>query len=215
MANPQILRNASVEMQSALDTAKTITDISNASEAVITATHDFSVGDLVVIKANVGMPRMNDRVVRVKSVNTTVDFTAEGINSTDWGTYVSGGTAEKVSTFISFDNITNLSFPDDPPQEQDATTIHDSETVNVFGLDAASSGTFTTIADPISASSVEIVAAREANTRRVFRVTLQSGYVGIVNAYVAGGRGLDGAAGAIATGNIALTMRNPVQWFAS
>jgi hypothetical protein len=215
MANPQILRSAIVEMQGSLDTSKTLTGVSNASEGVFTGTHDFAIGDLIVIGAPVGMPTLGNQVVRVKSVNTTVDFTAEGFDTTNSGTYVSGGTAEKVLTFLAFDNVTNLSLPDDPPEELDVTTIHDSEKQNVFGLEAASKGTFSTIADPLSTTSVEIGVSRAANTRRVFRVTLQSGYVGIFNAFVSGGRGIDGGAGAAATGTVSLTLRSPAQWFAS
>lgn len=214
MANPQILRNAKVEMQNSLATAITITGITNANPAVITATNTLTDGDLVVIKGVVGMPKINDRTVRVVNASGT-DFEAESLDSSNFGAYVSGGTAEEVDGFVLFDSITNLSFSDDPPQEQDATTIHDSEEVTVFGLDSASTGSFTTIADPLSTTSLEISKAREANERRAFRVTLQSGYVGIVNAFVAGGRGIDGSAGAIATGNVSLTMRNPVQWFVS
>jgi hypothetical protein len=198
MANPQILRSAIVEMQGSLDTSKTLTGVSNATEGVFTGTHDFAVGDLVVIGAPVGMPTLGNQVVRVGSINTTVD-----------------GTAEKVLTFLAFDNVTNLSLPDDPPEELDVTTIHDSEKQNVFGLEAASKGTFSTIADPLSTTSVEIGVSRAANTRRVFRVTLQSGYVGIFNAFVSGGRGIDGGAGAAATGTVSLTLRSPAQWFAS
>ena len=71
-ATALILRNAVVQIQTALAAAKTITGISKVSEAVVTATHDFSIGDLVLIEAVVGMTQINDRVVRVKSVSTTV-----------------------------------------------------------------------------------------------------------------------------------------------
>ena len=48
MANAQVLRNAVVQIQNTLGVAKTITGISKAAEAVITGTHDFAVGDLIV-----------------------------------------------------------------------------------------------------------------------------------------------------------------------
>ena len=73
-----LLLDTDIEMQSTLGAAKTITAISKASEAVITGTHDFSIGDLIVIDSVVGMVEMNKRVVRVKSVSTTVSFVFDG-----------------------------------------------------------------------------------------------------------------------------------------
>ena len=45
-ATPLIFRNLVVQIQTALGSSKTITGISKVSEAVVTATHDFSVGDI-------------------------------------------------------------------------------------------------------------------------------------------------------------------------
>lgn len=210
----QILRGARVEMQSVLAVADSITGISNASEAVITVANTYSVGDLVVITGVVGMAAINNQVVRVKSP-TVSEFTAEGLDTTSFGTYVSGGNAEQVTTFLEFDNVTNLSLPDDPPEELTVTTIHDNEQKVEFGLEAASKGSFSTLADPLHATSVEIGVARAENKRRAFRVTLLSGYVSIFYAFVAGGRGIDGAAGQAATGTVSLTLRSAPQWFVS
>lgn len=210
----QILRGARVEMQSALAAADTITGISNASEGVITVANTYSAGDVVVLDGIVGMAKLNGLAVRVKSPSGT-QFTAEGLDTTNFGTYVSGGTAQEVTTFLEFDNVTNLSLPDDPPEELTVTTIHDNEQKIEFGLEAASKGSFSTLADPLHATSVEIGVARAANTRRAFRVTLLSGYVAVFNAFVAGGRGIDGAAGQAATGTVSLTLRSAPQWFVS
>jgi len=215
MANPQILKKVRLQIQTALATAKTITAISKASEAVITGTHDYSIGDFVVISGVVGMTEINDRVVRVKSVSTTVSFVAEGLDSTGYSTYISGGTCQKVSSFATFDNVTNLSLPDSPPTELDATTIHDDEKKVLYGLREFPKATFATLADPLAATSLEMAKAEDANTRRVFVITLISGYVGILNAFVSGGSGLDGAGGGLATANVSLTLRNKTQWFAS
>ena len=212
---PILLTDATVQMQTALESAKTITAISQASEAVITGTHDYSVGDLIVIKAVVGMTQINNKVVRVKSVNTTVDFTCEGLDSTGFTAYASGGTAEKVTLGATFDNITNLSLPDQAANPITVTTIHDNEEQEIFGLDAAPTGSFSINADPLAASSVALAAASDAKTRRAFKVVLQNGYVGIFNAFVSGGAGIDGAAGAVATGTISLRLRSRPQWFAS
>lgn len=215
MANTQIFKKVSVRMQKTLGTPKTITGISKASEAVITGTHDFSVGDFIILAGVVGMTEINNFVVRVKSVSTTVSFVAEGIDSTLFSTYVSGGTATKITAFDSFDNVTSLSLPDSPPTELDATTIHDTEKQVVYGLRDFPKGTMALLADPLSTASLNLAAAEDANERRAFVVTLISGYVGIFYAFVSGGAGMDGSGGGLATANVSLTLRKKTQWFAS
>tara|TARA_R110000772_G_scaffold23646_1_gene63137 strand:+ start:8939 stop:9580 length:642 start_codon:yes stop_codon:yes gene_type:complete len=210
-----LLLDTTIEMQSVLDTAKTITAISQAAEAVVTGTHDFIAGDLIVIDAVVGMTEINKRVVRVLSVNTTVDFTCEALDSTGFTAYASGGTAEKVTTFLAFDNATSFNYPEPTPNRIDVTTIHVNTKVEVFGLDDAPQITIPLIADPFAAHVVEMRAASIAKTNRVFRITMQNGNILIMNAAVAGGRGFDGAVGAVGTGQAALTLAATEQWFAS
>lgn len=210
-----ILLNTSIEMQNSLGVAKTITNISQASEAVVTGTHDFSVGDLVVITGVVGMTEINNRVVRVKSINTTVDFTCEDLDSTGFAAYVSGGEAKEVDTFLTFDNATSFSFPEPTPNRIDVTTIDLNSKREVFGLDDAPQISIPMNADPLAAHVVAMRAASIAKTNRVFRVTLQNGYVLIFNGQVAGGRGIDGSVGAVGTATASITLANTEQWFAS
>lgn len=214
-ATALILRNAVVQIQTALAVAKTITGISKAAEAVITATHDFSVGDLILLGGVVGMTQINDRVVRVKSVTTTVSFVCEGVNSTSWTTYASGGTAQKITMGASFDNITQLELPDASPDEVDVTTIHDDERQIVFGHDAAQKGTLSLIANPLAPAVLEVQAASTVNARRALLVTLATGQKALMNAFVSGGAGFSGGVGAAGTSQISLTLRNKPQWFAS
>ena len=214
-ATALILRNAVVQIQTALAAAKTITAISKASEAVITGTHDYSVGDYILIESVGGMTQINDRVVRVKTVSTTVSFVAEGVNSTGWTTYTSGGTAKKITFGASFDNITQIELPDSAPDEVDITSIHDDERQIVFGHNAAQKGTLSLIANPLATAVVEVNTASAANARRALLVTLSSGQKGLMNAFVSGGQGFSGGVGAAATGQISLTLRNAPQWFVS
>lgn len=202
-------------MQSALGVSKTITAISKASEAVITATHDFAIGDLIVIDDVAGMTQINKRVVRVKSVSTTVSFIAESLDSTAFTTYVSGGTAKKVTSLLTFDNASGFNFPEPNPNRIDVTPISAATKVERFGLDDAANITIPMYSDPTAAHVVEMRAAAAAKTTRVFRITLETGEVLIFNAYVAGGRGLDGSVGAVATSQCSLTLAALEQWFAS
>ena len=214
-ATPLILRNAVMQIQTALGSAKTITGISKASEAVVTATHDFSAGDYVLLSSVGGMTQINDLVVRVKYVSTTVSFVCEGIDSTNWTTWSSGGTAKKITFGASFDNITNVSLPDSSPDELDITSIHDDERQIAFGHASAQKGSMSCVANPLSTAVVEVQTADRAQERRAFLLTLSNGYKALMNAYCSGGSGFDGAVGAAATAQISLTLRKKPQWFVS
>ena len=215
MATALILRNAVVQIQTALATAKTITAISKVSEAVVTGTHDYSIGDYILIYGVVGMTQINNRVVRVKSVSTTVSFVCEGLDSTDYTTYSSGGSAQKITFGASFDNITQLDIPDSAPDEIDVTSIHDDERQIVFGHASAQKGTLSLIANPLATAVLEVGTADLNQERRGFLVTLSSGQKALFNAYCSGGAGFSGGVGAAGTAQISLTLRNKPQWFES
>lgn len=210
-----IMRNVSVAIQTALAAAKTITGISKAAEAVVTATHDFSIGDYILIESVVGMTQINNRVVRVKSVTGTASFVCEGLNSQGWTTWGSGGTAKKITFGAAFGNVTSIDLPDATPDEIDVTTIHDDERQIDFGHDSAQKGTLSIIADAFDPGVVEVNKASAAKERRAFLVSLQNGYKALFNAYCSGGSGFSGGVGAVANGQIALTLRNRSQWFAN
>lgn len=207
-----LLLNTKVDMENTRGTAKIITAITKATEAVITCTHDFAIGDYVFIEGVVGMPEINGRVVRVKSVSTTVSFVAEGLDSTLFSTYVSGGSAYKIASWHSFDNLTSLNYPEPTPNAIDVTTIHNNQKFEVFGLDDAPTITLNTISDPTSVTTKAVRAASAKKSITAFRITLQTGTILICTGYVAGGRGLDGSVGALATGQMSIKLAAPEQY---
>lgn len=215
MSEPILMLATSVEISSTLGSAKTITAISKASEAVITATHDFSIGDIVLIDAVVGMTEINKIPVRVKSVSTTVSFVAEGLDSTAFTTYVSGGTATKITAFLSFDTLTTFSFPEPQPNKLATTTIHGTTATEVFGLDSPVTLTMDCHSQPLDTTIARVRTVSKAKTAAVLRATMQNGNVLLLNAYWAGGRGFDGSAGEVAKSQISLTALKDEQWFVS
>ena len=215
MSTPILLLDTTVQMQDTLGSAKTITAISAINEPVITGTHDFSIGDLIVIDGVVGMVEINKRVVRVKSVSTTVSFVAEELDASGFSAYVSGGTATKVTALLTFDNATSFNFPEPSPTRLDVTTIHDTTKKEIFGLDEAPQLSMATISDPTGAVAIALRAASKAKTTLVFKVTLQGGQILIFNAYVAGGRGIDGSVNAVATATVSMTLAADEQYFSS
>ena len=83
---------------SRLQTAKTITNITRASEAVVSvAAHGYSSNDYVLLESVVGMTEVNDRYHSV-TVLTSGTFKLNGEDSTNYTAYSSGGTAKKAIT---------------------------------------------------------------------------------------------------------------------
>lgn len=75
----------------------TITGITAANPAVVTAANDFSDGDKVLISGVAGMTEINNLGGTVASASAT-SFAITEINSTTFTAYTSGGTASKVMT---------------------------------------------------------------------------------------------------------------------
>jgi hypothetical protein len=82
------------------NTKLTITGISKAANASITATHAFTSADVgvttVTFSGIVGMTQMNTLRGVIQSVTSTTSFTVN-INSTSFTTYVSGGQANIIT----------------------------------------------------------------------------------------------------------------------
>ena len=73
---------------------KTITGITKANPAVVTSTaHGYANGDPVFIAAVVGMTELNGAWYIATNI-TANTFELRGVDSTGYGTYVSGGTAQ-------------------------------------------------------------------------------------------------------------------------
>lgn len=89
-----------------LETAKTISGATKANPCVITSnSHGFSNGDEVQITGLVGMSELNNRSFKVAGV-TTNSFSLQtmngvGLDSTNFGAYVSGGQAARSYTLAS------------------------------------------------------------------------------------------------------------------
>lgn len=85
--------------------SKTITAATNANPCVITsAAHGLASNDVVLIKSVGGMTELNGNRYVVTSV-TANTFALQGINSTAYGVYTSGGTAE-INGYVCYVGVT-------------------------------------------------------------------------------------------------------------
>jgi hypothetical protein len=93
---------------SAYAASKTVTVVTNASEAVVTsAAHGYANGDIVEITS--GWGRLNLRNFRIKSVATDT-FVLEGADTTSTNLFPAGsgiGSVRKISTFTQITGVMN------------------------------------------------------------------------------------------------------------
>lgn len=90
--NPNTTRGDYLYFTGALgNTSATVTGITKAAQAVITATNTFTAGQVVYISGVVGMTEINGLYVTIVSA-TGSNFTIS-LNTTDFTAYTSGGTA--------------------------------------------------------------------------------------------------------------------------
>lgn len=102
---------ARIAVATALGAKKTITAISNATEAVVTSNgHDLQAGDIIIVYS--GWGRLNGRVQRVKEVVDANEFKLEGrtANTSNTNHYTPGGGAGsfvKANTWVDVVQILN------------------------------------------------------------------------------------------------------------
>ena len=106
----QVPTGSTFYVASAIAAAKTVSSVTNASEAVVTSTaHGYSNGDIVIMYS--GWGRLNKRAFRIKSVATDT-FVLEGCDTTNTNFFPSGGgtgTVTKISTFTQITTVMNPS----------------------------------------------------------------------------------------------------------
>lgn len=169
-----------------LATAKTISTISNAVEAVVSsAAHGYQNGDIVLVFS--GWGRLNFRAFRVKGVSAD-SFVLEGANTTNTELFTpgsGGGSVQKVTTWVDLDKTLNHS-----------TSGGDAKTVNVKFIESdvevalndgfnAVQRTFDMDADMIGTpayAALKLLSETNANT--VVRRRTKSGAISLIPATV-------------------------------
>lgn len=130
-------QGAKLSVSTAAAGTKTITAITNANPAQVTsATHGYTQGQIITITGVVGMPAINPTggfgvfVVDTPATNT---FNLKGIDSTLYGTYVSGGLAS-LQTMVDVGAGTNLTGFDGSSSEIDVTNLQSTAKEYLIGL---------------------------------------------------------------------------------
>lgn len=166
-------------MQSAVGATKTLSAISLASPGVFTGTHDFSVGDFVLLEVE-GMRQVHNRIFQVLSVSTTVSFQLEAIDGsgaldTTLFTAFTSGTAKKITLGTAVSGVQDFAPSGGDAKMVSTTTVHDlADTEKVVGS-TAKRYTLTLQWDPANAGQIAMLAAFEADAPKAFKITWPSG----------------------------------------
>lgn len=163
--------------------AKNITAISKANPCVVTsAAHGFKTGDVVKLAAIGGTVELNGLTVPIKYL-TDNTFALVDIDSTNFGTYTTGGTASALA-FVESEQHKTYSFEDPGAPEQDESTLVSEE--KEFGLGLPDPGTFSAELHYVEddAAQIEIEKARADGEARLFKVVKRNGFFKIFIGYV-------------------------------
>lgn len=164
-----IARNCRVEVQKTLGTPVTVQSVSKAAEGVVGATgHGFANGDVVIFSAS-GMSEIDGQICRISDVATD-EFTAEGLNTTNFGTFTAG-TATKVVAWSTLAKVQTLEAGATTAERRDAMVLLDTEKQYVYGAADTPEISANGLSDLNSESIQLIIAAAETNTALGFRVT--------------------------------------------
>jgi Phage tail tube protein, TTP len=168
-------RNCRVEIAATFDAStKTVTAVTKAVPPVVTSTaHGYLEGAIAFFETAVGMDELLGQVVSVDATAANT-FNAEGLDSTNFGTFTSG-TLRGVATWLTLSSSTAYEIPEGSADALDATTLLDRIKQEQAGLLAAQSVQLSKFSDmQLPALAVVRSAALNAGFI-VVRITLDNG----------------------------------------
>ena len=166
-------------MESAIAASKTITAISLATPGVISSTtHGYSNGDIVLLETQ-GMLELNGRLFKVVSVaadsfQIAGPDGATGLSTLGFNAFTSG-TAEKVTLGTTLTGCMDFNSGGGDIKTIDATTVHDTQDVEVVVGATAQSYEMTVQWDPASAAQQAMKAAFVARANKAFKIRWPDG----------------------------------------
>jgi hypothetical protein len=170
----EVGREYRLELGTTLGTALTVTGISKASEAVVTAVNTLEAGDYVFFGEVQGMVELSYIVARVKTPSGSA-FTLEGVDSTAFGTWTSGA-CQEVTAWSTVALATSVDFGSGSAEEIDVTVLLDSTRQVQAGLLAQPTISVNVFSDYSSAAQAAIDTRAYASTVTPFRATKKSGH---------------------------------------
>jgi hypothetical protein len=175
-----------VYMASGYGVAKTMSALSNATEAVATLEASHGVVENDYIELTSGWSRLNDKIVRADSVSTN-DVTLEDINTSSTTIFPAGsgtGSVREISGWTQITQILSSSSTGGEQQFLEYQFLESDAQTRIPTVKTAGGLTFTVGDDPTLAGYIALETANDDRLKRAFRIILPSGAIILYNAYV-------------------------------
>lgn len=172
-------------LATAYASAVTVTAISNASEAVATATNTFVAGDYVEFTS--GWSNANGRIFRVKSP-TGANFVLEGLDTTSTTLFPAGsgaGSVRKINTWTQIQQVMELTSSGGEPQYATFSFLEDNYDRQIPTTTSAQSLAIQVADDPTLAGYQALKAAALTRVPTALRGQLPQGGYLLYNGIVA------------------------------
>lgn len=212
MPTINVWSKVAVAVQTALAAAVTITAISKANPAVITATNTYTNGDIVLLKIS-GMTQLDYRVVRVAAA-AAGSFQAEGVDSTNFDTFTSG-TAEKITFGASAATLQDINASGGEAAPIPVSTIHDDQDIEIPGNRSPIVYNFGSLWDPSDAALKEMAKFDGSKTAGCMQFTFATGHKLYFAAYMSASLAPVGSSGQAVTTPVTFRLRGRITNYTS
>jgi hypothetical protein len=168
--------------------AKSFSSLSNAAEAVASFAADPSIAVGDVFEVTSGWGRLNNRLVRAKTVTGTGPYlvTFEGIDTSDTNVYPAGsgvGSVREVLTWTALSQIKEATISGGDQQFTDVSDMEDVTSKEMPTVRSVQKMKITAYDDPTLAWYVPVQAANDSSVVTGLRVTFKNGAKMYGNAY--------------------------------
>lgn len=173
--------NQTVQMQSAIGTAQTITGITKASPGVVTTSGTPPTNGQYLLMTVTGMTQVHNRLFKAAGVSgSTFNL---GVDTSAFGTFATGS-FQVVTLGLSFNSLREPQGSGGDPVFEDTTTIHDPEDTQAIVSSSPQSYSFTADWDPADATLIAANTAFVTRTPKCFRFADPDGSEYLIYAYV-------------------------------
>lgn len=164
-------QGSTLSIETALAATKAITGATNANPCVLTIVgNGYTNGDTIKVVDVIGMEELNERAFIV-SAAATDSVTLKGVNSTGYGTYVSGGTAAK-ATMTAVGKIDGMpTLFAGQAQTINTTHLKSRRTENIQGLAQSGTCSLSGLVEDLDAGQGAMQDANELQAEKVYTVT--------------------------------------------
>jgi hypothetical protein len=176
-------QGSTLSVETTLAATKAITSATNANPCVLGIVgNGYSLGDIIKVVDVVGMEELNERAFKLSAVSTDT-VTLAGVNSTNYGTYVSGGTSAK-ATMTAVGKIDGMpTLFAGQAQTINTTHLHSRRTENIQGLAVSGTCSMSGLIEDSDAGQNAMQDANELQAEKVYTVTRSDGKVACMVAF--------------------------------